>query len=109
MEIEDIKKEKNSYLKLFQMFQDPKDKEKAKSLNKMLTHLKVKKKKSYYSKKLSECEGNSKQEWNILKELTHGYNEKQETEPDNMDQSLANKYNHFFATVGSDIQKKTQC
>ena len=88
------------------MLRDPKDRAKAKILNIKLTRLKERRKKSYYSQKLSESEGNSKQEWNILKELTQGFNEKQETQPDNMDQALANKYNQFFATVGTDIKKK---
>ena len=105
-EIEEIKQEKNSYLKLFQMLRDPKDRAKAKILNIKLTRLKERRKKSYYSQKLSESEGNSKQEWKILKELTQGFNEKNETQPDNMDQALANKYNQFFATVGTDIKKK---
>ena len=44
--------------------------------------------------------------WNILKELTNGYSESTDIEPDNMSQETANKYNNYFATVGSEIKKK---
>ena len=105
-EIQELKKEKNQYLQLFYLLRNQRDKERAKILNNKLTHLKGKKKKFYYTNKLSECEGDSKKEWNILRELTNGYTEKQDIEPDNMNQSEANRYNDFFATVGSEIQKK---
>ena len=39
-------------------------------------------------------------------ELTDGYNDKQQIEPDHMDEAKANTYNNYFATVGSDIQNK---
>lgn len=105
-EIEDKKEEKNNCLKLFHKFGDQKDKYKAQHINNVLTHLKEKSKKKYYTDKLTQCEGDSKQTWKILKELTDGYNERQQTEPDNMDQIKSNYYNNYFATVGSDIQKK---
>ena len=105
-EIQELKNEKNKYLQLFYLFRDKRDKEHAKILKNKLTHLKEKRKKLYYANKLSECEGDSKKEWNILRELTNGYTEKQDIEPDNMNQSEANKYNNFFVTVGSEIQKK---
>ena len=38
--------------------------------------------------------------------MTNGYSDKQQIEPDNIDQKKANEYNHYFATVGSDIQQK---
>ena len=105
-EIENLKNEKNKYLKLFYLYRKRSDKEQSKRINKKLTHLKEKRKKTYYSDKLSQCEGDSKKEWNILRELTNGYTEKQDIEPENMNHTEANKYNSFFATVGSEVQKK---
>ena len=105
-QIEDKKEEKNNYLKLFYKFGLPKDKYKAQQMNNELTHLKEKSKKKYYTDKLSQCDGDSRQTWKILKELTEGYNDRQQIEPDNMDQTKANHYNDYFATVGSEIQNK---
>ena len=105
-EISEKKAEKNNLLKLYYLLGDPKDKAKASKLNNEITHLKEKKKKLYYTNKLSSSEGDPKQIWNVLKELTNGYSEKNEIEPDNLDQEKANQYNEYFATVGSEIQKE---
>ena len=105
-EIKEKKFEKNSLLKLYYLLGDPKDKEKAKKLNNEITHLKEKMKKTYYTDKLAEAEGDSKQTWNVLKELTNGYSENKNIEPDHLDQSKANQYNSYFATVGTVIQEK---
>ena len=105
-EIKDKKDEKNNLLKLYYLMGDLNDKAKAKKLNNDITHLKQKKKKAYYTNKLLEVEGDSKQTWKILKELTNGFSERKEIEPDTMNQEEANKYNIYFATVGSEIQKK---
>merc|ERR1711874_11225 len=77
----------------------------AQQMNNELTHLKEKSKKKHYTDKLQNCNGDSKQTWSILKELTDGHNEKQHVEPDNIDQEKANAYNKYFATVGGKIQK----
>ena len=55
---------------------------------------------------MATSEGDPKQIWSVLKELTNGYSEKIEVEPDNLDQEKANQYNNYFATVGSEIQKE---
>ena len=105
-EIEEMKQEKNNYLQYYYKFGNTKDKNRANKINTELTHLKEKCKRKYYTEKLQQCEGDSKQSWNTLKELTEGHNEQKEIEPDNMDQNKANQYNTYFATVGSEIQKK---
>ena len=105
-EIEEKKREKNNLLKLFYAFGDPKDKRNAKKINNELNHLKENSKKLYYTDKLSQSDGDSKQTWDILKELTNGYNEKQQIEPDNTSKETANSFNTYFATVGSEIQEK---
>ena len=44
--------------------------------------------------------------WQILKEVTQTNPLKNDTEPQFLDQEKVNKFNSFFATVGSNIQKK---
>ena len=44
--------------------------------------------------------------WSILKEVTQTKMIKNETEPQLLDQQRANQFNNFFATVGSNIQKR---
>ena len=105
-EISEKKIEKNNLLKLYYLLGDPTDKANARKLNNEITHLKEKKKKVYYTNKLNEIEGDAKQTWSILRELTDGYSDRKDTEPENMDQEKANQYNKYFATVGSNIQKK---
>ena len=105
-EIEDKKHEKNRLFKLFNLLGDKKDKIAANKLNNAITHLKEKKKKAYYTNKLAESEGDPKKTWNILKELTNGYKETTDIEPDNMNQEKVNSFNKFFATVGSVIKEK---
>lgn len=106
MEIVNKKQEKNRLLKLFNLLGDKKDKVAANNLNNAITHLKEKKKKAYYTNKLAESEGDPKQTWNILKELTNGHKETTDIEPDNMNQAKVNSFNNFFATVGSVIKEK---
>ena len=105
-EIAAKKEEKNKLLKLYYLLRDPSDKAKARKLNNEINHMKEKKKKAYYTDKLEKSEGDPKQTWDILKELTNGYTAKDDIEPDNMTQEESNKYNDYFATVGSEIQKK---
>ena len=82
--------EKNKLLKLHYILGDPKDKARAKLLNNEITHEKEKLKKDYYSNKLEESEGDPKETWNILKELTNGYTEKVDIEPDAMNKEKRN-------------------
>ena len=77
-----------------------------KTLTNKINHLKRQLKKSYYSGKIEEYEGNPKKMWTMLKEVTYTKMIKNSTEPHFLDQNRANQFNNYFATIGSNIQKK---
>ena len=57
-------------------------------------------KKQHYSLKIEQHKGNSKKLWEILKEVTRTQENQSSTEPDNMNRTIANSFNNFFATIG---------
>jgi endonuclease/exonuclease/phosphatase (EEP) superfamily protein YafD len=77
----------------------------ANKLKNEINHLKRKLKKSYFTEKINEVNGDSKKLWKILKEITGTRKNKNTIEPEMLTQEKANKYNTFFATVGAEIQK----
>ena len=44
--------------------------------------------------------------WKVLKEVTQTQKKPSNTEPEFIDQNTANQFNSFFATVGTEIQKR---
>ena len=68
--------------------------------------MKRKLKKKYLTQKIKEAQGDAKKCWKVLDQVTHRTKTKDTTEPEMMNQEKANKCNHYFATVGSEIQKK---
>ena len=97
---------KNERLRDWYMYGDKNDYKAVKKLKNEVNHMKVKLKKQYYKEKFSKCEGDAKKTWKILKEITGTVNSKETTEPENMSKEKANKFNKFFATVGTEIQKR---
>jgi hypothetical protein len=97
---------KNEILRDWYMYRDDEDYKVVKKMKNEINHLKTKLKKQYYKEKFQQCEGDSKKTWRILKEITRTDINKETTEPENMNKEKANKFNKFFATVGTEIQKK---
>ena len=71
-----------------------------------VTHIKQKIKKAYYGEKLTKHDGNSKKVWNVQKDVTQTGKNTSDTKPQFIDQSVANKFNEFFATAGTVIKKR---
>ena len=105
-ELEDLKIEKNKRLQLYRLDGLSTDLMLVKIITNKVTHLKQKLKKAYYGEKLTKYDGNSKKVWNVLKDVTQTGKNTSDTEPQFLDQSVANKFNHFFATVGTVIKKR---
>ena len=97
---------KNIVLKDWYMFGNQEDHKVIKKLKNEINHMKTKLKKQYYKEKFRQCEGDSKKTWNILKEVTNTESNKETTEPEGMNKEKANKFNKFFATIGTVIQEK---
>ena len=62
-------------------------------------------KRKYYQQRIEKYEGDPKNLWKILKDITQTHTDKSAVEPEYMTQSKANKLNSFFATIGTEIQK----
>ena len=77
-----------------------------KCLTNKITHLKRHLKKIFYTEKIQQYESDPKKMWQVLKEVTQTSPLKNDIEPQFLDQEKVNKFNSFFATVGSNIQKK---
>ena len=77
-----------------------------KSITNKITHLKRSLKRSFYRGKIEEYAGDAKKMWNILKEITQSEKKSQYIEPDNLDQNMADNFNKYFATIGTNIQMK---
>ena len=105
-ELENLIEEKQRRLKLSRLYGRPSDIKLVKILSNNITRLKRKCKKAYYSEKLQQYEGEPKKMWKILKEVTQTEKKPNSTEPEFIDQKTANQFNTFFATVGSEIQKR---
>ena len=104
-ELEDLKEQKNRYLNLYRLFKNPDDLQTYKKMKNLQTHLTRSLKRTYYKNKIDEYDGDSKKIWQLLKDVTN-LNYKEETLPDNLNKNTANKFNHFFSTVGKSVQKK---
>ena len=59
-----------------------------------------------YTSAIIEAEGDSKQLWKVLKDVTKTTKQKETIEPENMTQEKANSFNKFFATIGTKIKEK---
>lgn len=104
--LEDLIAEKTKKLQLYRLYGLWTDQKLVKTITNKITHLKQRLKKSYYTEKIHKYDGDPKKIWKILKEVTHTEEKKTTTEPVFLNQDLANKFNTFFATVGTEIQKK---
>ena len=105
-ELEALITEKQNRLQLCRLYGYPSDNKIVKRLSNKISHLKRKCKKAYYSKKLEEYEGDPRKMWKVLKEVTQTEKKKDNIKPEFIDQETANHFNSFFATVGSEIQKR---
>ena len=98
--------EKNELISDFHYYGSRCFKTRIKIMNNQISHLKRKLKKKYLTQKIKEAQGDAKKCWKVLDQVTHRTKTKDTTEPEMMNQEQANKHNHYFATVGSEIQKK---
>ena len=105
-DLQELIKEKSKRLKLYWLDGFFTDLKIVKSLSNKIIHLKRKLKRTYYRDKVDEYSGEPKKMWQILKELTQTETRPQYTEPEFINQNIANHFNNYFATVGTKIQKK---
>ena len=105
-ELVDKIKLKNELLRDWYTYHLEEDNKAVKKLKNEINHLKAKLKKKYYTEKFREYEGDSKKTWKLLKQATGTTHIHETIEPENITKEKANKYNQFFATIGSEIQKK---
>ena len=63
-------------------------------------------KKSFIKKELEKAGKDIKKLWKILNFISNRTKTKENTEPENINQELANKYNKFFSEIGIKIQKE---
>ena len=104
--LEALNEERTRRLQLYRLYCLPSDLVVVKVITNQITHLKRKLKRSYYTDKINGYDGDPKKIWQIMKEVTNTENIKTTTEPSFLNQELANTFNTFFATVGTNIQKK---
>lgn len=97
--------ERNNKLKLYRLYGNKKDLKAASNITNIITHLKRKLKKLHYKERIEKYESDPRNLWKILREVTQTTPDKTTTEPEFMNQSKANQFNKFFATVGTVIQK----
>lgn len=105
-ELEFLIEEKSKRLKLYWLDGLFTDLKIIKSLTNNITHLKRKLKKLYYKEKIQQYDGDPKKTWKILKEVTQTGKKNTQVEPEFLNQDTANIFNTFFATVGTNIQKR---
>jgi hypothetical protein len=105
-DLEILKTERARKLKLYRLQGMWSDLNIVKSITNKITHLKRRLKKIYYTEKIEKYEGDPKKIWKILKDVTHTADKNNTIEPEFLNQDLANKFNTFFATIGSKIQEK---
>ena len=77
-----------------------------KTITNKIKSMKRKLKKDHYCSKIEQNRGNSKKLWELLKEATRTKVNKSPTEPDNINATIANTFNRFFATVGKKTLEK---
>ena len=105
-QLKDLILEKKRKLQLYWLDGFLSDLNIVKSISNKITHLKRQLKKTYYSSKIEEYEDNPRKMWTMLKEVTNTKMIKNTTEPHFLDQNRANQFNKYFATIGTNIQKK---
>ena len=105
-ELKELIIEKKRKLELYLMDGFQSDLHLVKALSNKITHIKRKLKKLYYTDNIQKYEKDPQKMWGMLKEVTQTHISKNETEPQSLDQTRANQFNSFFATVGTNIQKK---
>ena len=71
-----------------------------------ITSLKRSLKKKYITLQIEKVNFDSKKLWSLLKSLTNRHKSKELKEPEMMNQEKADKYNRYFATIGTEIQKQ---
>ena len=105
-ELDNKIKEKNSLLADYFYYGNSAFKNRAQKLSNEITHMKRKLKRAYVTTKLEEAGGDGKKTWKLLDCVTGRVACKDSVEPENINQEKANRYNKYFATVGTEIQKE---
>ena len=105
-ELKEMIKTKNELLQDYFSYGLEAYKIRLKSISNSITSLKRNLKKSYITEKLEEAEGDGKKCWKLINTITGRQKNKEDKEPDMMTQEKADRFNKFFATIGSEIQKK---
>ena len=106
IDLENLIIERQKRIQLYRLYGLQSDNKLIKVLVNKITHLKRKCKRKYYKEKVEQYDGDPKKMWKVLKEVTQTEKKQDTTEPDFLDQKTANHFNTFFATVGSEIQKR---
>ena len=105
-ELREMIKSKNELLQDYFSHGIESYKTRLKSLSNKITSLKRNLKQQYITKKMEEAQGDGKKCWNLLNSITNRQKIRDEKEPDMMTQEKADRFNKFFATIGTEIQKK---
>ena len=105
-ELRELIKKRNNLLKLYQLYHNSEDKITIKKWRNQINYMKKSLKKTYYTNKLYEYKGKPKDIWKVLKDATGNHEEKENIEPEDMDQNKANHFNNYFATIGKKLQEK---
>ena len=105
-ELEELIIDKNRLISDFCYYGATCFKNRIKSISNSINHLKKKLKKKYLREKLDESDGNPKQSWAILNQITNRQKTDNNAEPEMMNQEKANTANNYFATVGLKILQK---
>ena len=105
-ELESLIVEKQKRLQIYRLYGLHSDIKLVKILTNKISHLKRKRKKAYYSGKIKQYEGEPRKMWKVLKEVTGTEVKQTNIEPEILNQNIANHFNSYFATIGSEIQKR---
>ena len=105
-ELRDLISQRNNILKLYQLYHNSEDKIILKKLRNRVKYMKKSLKSNYYTQKINDYKGKPKDIWKILKEATGNHETKENIEPEDMNQSKANQFNTYFATIGKKLQEK---
>lgn len=104
--LEEMITERNTLVSDYYYYYSNSFKNRIKTISNNINHLKRKLKKKYIEEQLNESKGNSKKMWKVINQATNRTKSNETVEPDMMNQDKANRYNQYFATIGSEIQKK---
>ena len=99
---------KNRWLKLWYLYRKSEDRKVYRKIKNQINHLKKTLKSNYYSTQIEDLQNKPRKLWNLYKELTGNTKINENIEPDIINRTIANDFNHYFATVGSKIQQKLQ-